>query len=95
MRLLDILRDTYIYKHDVAEAREEECQAYLQSLQRILMTIIQAKFKRQSNLARKQLELITDVTVLNNLVIKVATASTQKEVRKYLLTWQQTDQSDE
>jgi hypothetical protein len=89
--LEEILRDTYIYQHDVAVGREQERHARLQDLRDILMGSIQVRFPRLSDLAQKQLELIQDVTVLSALTKKVSTASTQKEARKYLLTWQQPD----
>jgi hypothetical protein len=89
--LEEILRDTYIYQHDVAVGLEQGREQERQNLQDILMSTIQARFPRLSDLAQKQLELIQDVTILRALTKKVSTASTQKEARKYLLTWQQTN----
>ncbi len=90
----EILRDTYIYQHDVAVGFEKGLAKERHDLQDILMSTIQARFPRLSDLARKQLDHIQDVAVLSTLTKKVSVASTQKEVRKYLLTWQQLNQSD-
>ncbi len=92
--LQDLFQDTYIYKRDVAVGREKAREEERQALQDLFMSTIQARFPRLNNLARKQLELIADVTVLRTLAKQVSAASTQKEVKTYLLSWQQSEQHD-
>ncbi len=94
MTLDEILRDTYIYQHDVAEGREEERQARLQDLQDILTSIIQARFPSLVKTAKTQIDQIKDVATLSNIIARVGSARTVKEARQALMNWKQVPQHD-
>ncbi len=86
MTLEEILRDTYIYQHDIAVGREEACHDMCNSL----LMIIQARFPSLVKMAKMQIDQIKDVTTLANVIARVGSARTVKEARQALLNWQQT-----
>src|SRR6266566_1617813 len=92
--LRDILRDTYIHKYDVAEAREEERQVHLQSQRKLLLAIVEAHFPTLISIAKTQAEQIKDVTVIDKVITGVGTAKTLEEAQHHLLTWNQKPNAD-
>jgi hypothetical protein len=96
--LSDILRNTYISKRDREAGREagreEERQAHLQVQRNALMTIIQARFPKLSNLALTQANQIQDTTLLENVIAELGSARTLKEARHALRNWQQMKQNN-
>ncbi len=86
--LEEILRDTYIYQHDLEQGRKEErerqLQARLQVQRKLLLTIVQAHFPKLTDIAKIQAEHIEDVAVLEEVTNRVGAARTMKEARNAL-----------
>ncbi len=93
--LRNIFRDTYIYKQDVAEAREEERQDRLQAQRKILLAIVQAHFPTLVRIAKTQADQIKDVTIIEEVISDVGTAKTVEEARHHLLAWKQNQVIDQ
>jgi len=98
MTLMGILRNTYIYKCDVAEAREEErerqLQVRLQAQRKLLLITVQSLFPKLISLAETQADQIKDATVVEDVIAGIVSARTLKEARRALQIWNQTKQSD-
>lgn len=67
------------------EERKQELEAWRQTMQRL----VQKRFadRRMALLAKGQAAIITDLDVLQDLVLKLATARDEQEAQDYLLGW--------
>ena len=83
--LEDIVRDTWFYqkilKDGLEEGREE---GRLQTLQMVILDIIQERFPLLLDLARELLSSIQEAGILRNLHTKIALAQSSEEVEHYL-----------
>ena len=86
----DILRDSEIYQLIMREGqekgREEEHQRRLQDQRQNILSFVQVRFPELVPLATQQLSSITDIELLQHLLLKVSLSKTIDEARQYLAT---------
>ena len=76
----------------LAKGREQERQRYLQSLREKLLKIVQTRFPRLKTSAKGLVAVIEQPEKLEDLLIRVASASTTDEAREaFIITTEQED----
>jgi hypothetical protein len=73
------------HKRWLAEGREEERNACLRDTQSILSQFVQARFPALDELARRQMQAITDPSLLNQLFLQMTLAPDEEKARQALL----------
>lgn len=97
------LKDNWFYKEITEEAREDERKKVVEEYKKLeeerkreldrwrqtMQGLVQRRFagRRMTLLAEGQAAIITDVNVLQDLVLKLATARDEQEAQDYLLGW--------
>ena len=90
--MYDRLQETPVYKEMTrlatekarAEALKEADEARKKDLREMLLTIVQARFPKLSRSAKRLASTIDHISTLQNLVLKISTASNLEEARQYL-----------
>ncbi len=78
----DLLKDTWIYRdiqHEVAEAFQQQ---QLDAHRHALLAIVQARFPRIEALAQQVAHRISEPERLQELVVRVGMARTEREARQ-------------
>jgi len=84
--LYDILRETPAFKELTKESRlEGREEGKLDALREMLLTIVQARFPKMLRLTKGLAVITEDPEILQSLVLKLSTAQTLEEARRYLL----------
>jgi flagellar biosynthesis/type III secretory pathway protein FliH len=79
----------------LVKGREQERQRYLQSLREKLFKIVQTRFPRLKTSAKGLMAVIEQPEKLEDLLIRVASASTTDEAREAFITTTEQEDSDE
>jgi acyl-CoA synthetase (NDP forming) len=90
--MYDRLQETPVYKEMTrlatekarAEALKEAEEARKKELREMLLTIVQARFPKLSRSAKRLASTIDHTSTLQNLILKISTASNLEEARQYL-----------
>jgi hypothetical protein len=77
------------------KGREEERLAWLQAQRKLLPGIVQSRFPELTRLAKTQTRQIKDVTVMNEVLVKVCIAQTSEETINALISWLPDDDPEE
>jgi hypothetical protein len=80
----DLLRDTWIYQEIRQQVQAEEHQHHLLEQRLIMLEIVQARFPRLKPLVKQIAEQPNEPAQLRSLIVKVSTASTEKQARQDL-----------
>jgi hypothetical protein len=80
----DILRDTWIYQEIQQQVQAEERQRYLLEQRLILLDIVQVRFPRIKLLVKHVAEQLNEPVQLRSMLLKISTASTQKQAKQVL-----------
>lgn len=80
----DMLRDTWIYQEIQQQVQAEEQQRSLLEQRLMLMEIVQLRFPRLKPLVKHIAEQLDEPVPLRSLLLKIGTASTQKQVKRIL-----------
>jgi len=87
----DILRDTPIYQEILLEGREEgREEGRLENSKHILRTLTQNRFPALASIAEEQATVINDLTLLNDIIVKIASAQTEGDAYFALRGWDKT-----
>jgi ribosomal protein S4 len=78
----DLLKDTWIYKDIRHEIAEEFLQQQLDAQRQTLLAIVQARFPRIEALAQQVTQHISEPERLQELVVRVGIARTEREARQ-------------
>lgn len=84
MRNYDMLRSTWIYQEIEEQIRAEEGRRYREEQRQVLLEIVQARFPRIKFLVRQAAEQITDPATLRVLIVKIGSASGEKQARQVI-----------
>jgi hypothetical protein len=90
--MYDRLQETPVYKEMTrlatekarAEALKEAEEARKKDLREMLLTIVQARFPKLSRSAKRLASTIDHISTLQNLVLKISTASNLEKARQHL-----------
>ena len=98
--MYDIVQQTPLYQSWTQKALEEGEQrglekGKLEGMRQTLVTMVRARFPRLASLAKTQVAQINDPEVLNDLIIKISTASKAQEARRVLLGEEEGQQSQQ
>lgn len=85
----NILRDTPIFQEIMREGREE---GLLEGARHTLLLVVQARFPKLEKIAEDQMKRIEDVHVLEEIIFKVAAATTILDATHHLLDWEDSEQ---
>lgn len=77
----DLLKDTWIYRDIQHEVVEEFQQQQLDTHRQALLAIVQARFPRIEALAQQVAQRISEPARLQELVVRVGIARTEREAR--------------
>lgn len=80
----DILRDTWIYQEIQQQVQAEEQQRSLLEQRLILLEIVQVRFPRLKLLVKHVAEQLNEPVQLRSMLLKISTASTQKQAKRIL-----------
>ena len=84
--MLKDISETPTYRRLVAEGREVgREEGVLLGIRQSAEVLVQAHFPSLRSLAKKQLEMVTDLETLRQAVIHIGGARTAREVKQYLL----------
>jgi hypothetical protein len=82
--LKDILKDSPVAQNWIADGREEEREARIQSLQQKLLDVFQKRYPKLNKLAQRKLARIDDPEVLEQLSANMLLANNESDVKQYL-----------
>ena len=82
----DLLKNTWIYIDIKREVVEELRQQQLVAQRCALLAIIQARFPRAERMAKRTIERVTEPERLQEIVMRVGMARTEREARQSLGT---------
>ncbi len=77
----DLLRNTWIYMDIRQEVVEEIQQRQLTTQRHVLLAIVQARFPRAERMAKRVIERVTNPERLQEMVMRVGMARTEREAR--------------
>ncbi len=84
----DILRDTPIYQEILLEGREEGREAgSLETARHILQILTQNRFPALASLAEEQATAINNLTLLDDIIVKIGLAQTEGDAYFALRGW--------
>ena len=89
----DMLRDTWIYQEIQQQVQAEEQQRSLLEQRLILLEIVQVRFPRLKLLVKQVVEQMNESVQLRSMLLKISTASTQKQVKRILQEFAIADKS--
>jgi len=88
-----MLRDTWIYQEIQQQVQAEEQQRSLLEQRLILLEIVQVRFPRLKLLVKQVVEQMNESVQLRSMLLKISTASTQKQVKRILQEFAIADKS--
>ena len=80
----DMLRDTWIYQEIQQQVQAEEQLRFLLEQRLILLEIVQVRFPRLKLRVKQVVEQMNESVQLRSMLLKISTASTQKQVKRIL-----------
>ena len=89
----DMLRDTWIYQEIQQQVQAEEQRRSLLEQRLILLEIVQVRFPRLKLLVKQVVEQMNESVQLRSMLLKISTASTQKQVKRILQEFAIADKS--
>jgi len=88
-----MLRDTWIYQEIQQQVQAEEQRRSLLEQRLILLEIVQVRFPRLKLLVKQVVEQMNESVQLRSMLLKISTASTQKQVKRILQEFAIADKS--
>jgi hypothetical protein len=79
-----MLRDTWIYQEIQQQVQAEEQLRFLLEQRLILLEIVQVRFPRLKLRVKQVVEQMNESVQLRSMLLKISTASTQKQVKRIL-----------